>query len=253
MTQRQIMQVYRNHLKRAQEDYPLIPYVPAVPETATGKWTRYHAREPGDFHRIIAALRTVYGHLPEEKKGRVRILVLAGGYGQLSHILSKEGYDPYTVDLDTEKTLETGKGEGLQGEMISADAFRLPFRNRRFDAVVSDHFLKSDFFKGKYLSEYPFKNAPHVSGNPSRMENNAFSEVRRVSKDNAVVVISKSVVKRGRNEILRDDYSKDARSHERFHVQTFGSPEKMKRIILSKNPQAIRNLARVQGNAETRR
>ncbi|MFA6329989.1 MAG: class I SAM-dependent methyltransferase [Candidatus Micrarchaeia archaeon] len=235
-SQPSILSAYRKHLAQVERDYPSIQHVPYVGQDRwVGNWTRYTPRKPKDVHKIIAALRTVYGHVPVGKRKAVRVLVLAGGYGHLSDIFEKEGFDAHLVDLNTEKTLEVGKGSGLKGELVAADAFSLPYKARTFDVVVSDHFYDSKFFNQAYRDDDPLDKA-RIAGTNAKNDGKILDEIRRVAKNNAVLIANRSSRRPvAANELLRDSYPAgySILGNNQIRVLALGDCEKQRRRIMN--------------------
>lgn len=231
-----ILSAYKMHLAQVERDYPSISKVPYVrQDRLIGLWTRYTPRKPKDMHKVIAAMRTVCAHVPREKRKGVRVLVLAGGYGHLSNVLEKEGYDAHLVDLDTENTLEIGKGKGLKGQLVAADAFSLPYKARTFDVVVSDHFYDSKFFNPAYRGEYPLDKA-RIAGTNAENDKKILDEIRRVSKNNAILIANRSSRKPvTANEVLRDSYPAGSSKlkNTQMRVLALGDCGKQRRRILA--------------------
>jgi len=247
-SQSPILSAYKSHLAQVEHDYPSIPRVPYVnQDRLAGNWTRYTPRKPKDVHKIIAALRTVYGHVPVGKRKSVRVLVLAGGYGHLSNLFEKEGFDAHLVDLNTEKTLEVGKARGLKGELVAADAFSLPYKARTFDAVVSDHFYDSKFFNKAYREEYPLDKA-RIAGTNAKNDGKILDEIRRVSKNDAILITNRSSRRPvAANELLRDSYPAgySPLGNTQMRVLALGNCEKQRQTIMA-GLQSASNTTRAQ-------
>lgn len=64
-----------------------------------------------------------------------KVLEVGCGYGFLTDILTKRGYDSYGIDIDDE-SIEIGHTLYPQANLRVADAYKLPFEDSSFDTVI---------------------------------------------------------------------------------------------------------------------
>ncbi|MFA6330309.1 MAG: class I SAM-dependent methyltransferase [Candidatus Micrarchaeia archaeon] len=142
------------NVQHYREKYPKIKTPPeiSVPDRELPGVDFYDPRTAKSFHPILAALRTRY---PQPSRlsslvkplQKLKVLQLAGGFGQLEELLKREGMEPVMLDASKENIRHGRKHVGLVDGLM-ADATLIPLKDSSVDAVVSDHFLLSGYIPG---------------------------------------------------------------------------------------------------------
>lgn len=174
--------------------------------------------------RILLHYAPIHGilrYLTREKLKGKKILHLAGSTGVYAHFLQRK-YGAHVINLDmNHESLIDARRRG--GKMqVEADAIsqkkwdgqrfkqtksgllipddtshHLPFKNKSFDFVISDHFLYSNY-AGPYIQDHGFEEK-HGS---FRRSEEVLHELNRVMKKNGVVIIGEI---HGKELTMRED------------------------------------------------
>lgn len=117
----------------------------------TGRFRKFYENEAARYHSSRYSTR--YGALFEKLHhevihdlltklpGNGMVLEIACGTGHLTSLLAELDLHFVSCDLTPDMMQQARTRVGMRGNFILTDAFRLPFPNGAFDAVVSSRFL----------------------------------------------------------------------------------------------------------------
>ncbi len=104
---------------------------------------QYHARRYGTRYGNL--FRRLHHHVLRELLRDVppasNVLEVACGTGHTTELLAEQGYRLVACDLTPKMMTQAYERLKISGSFVRADAFRLPFPEHAFDAVVSTRFL----------------------------------------------------------------------------------------------------------------
>lgn len=122
-----------------------------MPSAKSTRFSEFYQREAGQYHarRYGTRYGSLFRHLHHyvltellsELPRTSNVLEVACGTGHTTQLLSKNGFRLFASDLTPEMMLQARERVGGNATFVRTDAFRLPFPDSAFDAVVSTRFL----------------------------------------------------------------------------------------------------------------
>jgi len=115
------------------------------------RFSQFYEQEAAQYHarryetRYGSLFRRLHHHVLSERlqglNASNHVLEVACGTGHTTELLSRQGFQLTATDLTPQMMSQARERLLDTGSFVRADAFRLPFPNDTFDAVVSTRFL----------------------------------------------------------------------------------------------------------------